>query len=278
MRVALCTFFCAQRHTHYIPAPCGAPTECLTGLDNLTGRRGRETSGFSVEDWAFVEDSVPQGVPNPPYSQDLPRYFVPTRIWSGACAEWSVSDGDPAAGRAGGIGRRRMFYGGGGGAGGRGSRWRPARRTGCGAAPARKSAGGCAEARPRDGLTELEHVAGSPLLTGAERSGALGPGRGGAARGGYPPGAPGQPGATAVRLAQPHPDRAHGRQPRGRGAVESPDRRPAVHFAPDRADAPRPRLRQARPHLPRPAGRRGHPAGKRVNPVSARWPMFRPRL
>jgi DNA-binding CsgD family transcriptional regulator len=31
-----------------------------------------------------------------------------------------------------------------------------------------------ASGRPRDGLTELEHVAGSPLLTGAERSGALG--------------------------------------------------------------------------------------------------------
>src|SRR5690349_14320545 len=64
-----------------------------------------------------------------------------------------------------------------------------------------------------------------------------------------------------------------GRQAGGRRHVESPDRRPDVHLAPDGADAPRPRLRQARPHLPRPARRRGHPAG---SALGRGWPA--PRL
>ena len=79
--------------------------------------------------------------------------------------------------------------------------------------------------------------------------------------------------AAAVRLGQPDPDRAHGRQPGGRRPFESPDRRPAVHLAPDGADAPRPRLHQARPHLPRPARRRSHPAGSALGAGVASAPV-----
>jgi len=41
-----------------------------------------------------------------------------------------------------------------------------------------------------------------------------------------------------------------------------------------RADPPCPCVRQARPRLPRPAGRRGHQTGRRVSPISAKWRMF----
>jgi hypothetical protein len=78
-----------------------------------------------------------------------------------------VGDDGPARGRAvrrAGRGDRR--------AGARGRRRPapvPARRH-----PRRDLRGHAGHGRPQDGLTELEHVAGSPLLTGAERSGALG--------------------------------------------------------------------------------------------------------
>jgi hypothetical protein len=51
--------------------------------------------------------------------------------------------------------------------------------------------------------------------------------------------------AGLERLGQHHPDRAFGREPGRRGAVQSADRRAPVHLEPDRADAPRARLRQA---------------------------------
>ena len=54
--------------------------------------------------------------------------------------------------------------------------------------------------------------------------------------------------------------RAHHRDAGCRGALQSPDRRPAVRVAADRADASRARVRQAGHHRPCAARRRGHPA------------------
>ena len=70
----------------------------------------------------------------------------------------------------------------------------------------------------------------------------------------------GAPQPAAVRLAQPHPDRARCRRPGRRRAVQSPDRRPPLRIPPDRADTSRARLRQAGHLRPSPASRRGNPA------------------
>jgi hypothetical protein len=60
MNVALYTFFRLENHSHWMAADDGGRGRCLTGLSDLTGRRGSETSGISVEDPACAEDLVPQ--------------------------------------------------------------------------------------------------------------------------------------------------------------------------------------------------------------------------
>ena len=86
-------------------------------------------------------------------------------------------------------------------------------------------------------------------------------------------------GRPQIRLAQPHPDRAHGRRPGRRGTVQSPDRRAALHITPDRADTSRACFRQAGHHLPCPARCPGHRPGAAggtavdaLDPLSAQGP------
>jgi len=81
-------------------------------------------------------------------------------------------------------------------------------------------------------------------------------------------------GPAAVRLGQHHPDRAFGRGPGRRRAVQSADRRAPVHLEPDRADAPGARLRQAGHFRARPARGRGNPAQARLMARLARLGGF----
>jgi tetratricopeptide (TPR) repeat protein len=85
-------------------------------------------------------------------------------------------------------------------------------------------------------------------------------GRGHAARRGRPARPPARPRPAAVRLGEPDPDRARGREPGHRRTVQPPDRGAHVHLQPDRPDPPRAHLRQARHLLAGPARGRGHPA------------------
>ncbi len=104
-----------------------------------------------------------------------------------------------------------------------------------------------------------------------------------AARGGHQARPPGDARSPAGRVAQSHPGRARGRRAGRRGAVQSPDRRAPVRVTPDRADAYRARLRQARPDLPGASGCRGNqacgqPAGGRREPGRRLSPARAPGL
>ena len=76
MNVTLCRVFRVGSHFHWMAADDGGGAGCLTGLSDLTGRRGSGTSGISAEDPACAEGLVPPEVPDPPHNPFPPRYLA----------------------------------------------------------------------------------------------------------------------------------------------------------------------------------------------------------